>query len=214
MTHLNLINNVLILAPHTDDGELGCGGFIRKLIESNKHIQYIAFSKCEASVPPDYPSNILEKELFQALSILGIVQENIQLFNYPVREFPYYRQNILEILVQVNKEFNPDLVVLPNSRDIHQDHMTVYNEGLRAFKRTRLIGYELPWNNYVSLHNMYVILDEHHLETKIRSLSQYESQKHKLYFSGEFIESLAHTRGIQFGRSYYAECFEMIRWYL
>src|SRR6056297_2409208 len=105
MNHLNTINKILILAPHTDDGELGCGGFINKLLESDKEVYYIAFSKCEASVPPGYPRDILAKELFKALLVLGMREEQISLYNYPVREFPSFRQKILEILVKVNQSF-------------------------------------------------------------------------------------------------------------
>ena len=36
-------NNVLVLAPHTDDGELGLGGTINYLIESGSNVTYAAF---------------------------------------------------------------------------------------------------------------------------------------------------------------------------
>ena len=38
---------ILILAPHTDDGELGCGATISKLIETSNDVYYVAFSACE-----------------------------------------------------------------------------------------------------------------------------------------------------------------------
>ena len=41
---LNSYNNILVLAPHTDDGELGLGGTISKLIELGKKVTYVAFS--------------------------------------------------------------------------------------------------------------------------------------------------------------------------
>ena len=44
---------VLILAPHTDDGELGCGATISKLIENNNDVYYVAFSACRQSVLKD-----------------------------------------------------------------------------------------------------------------------------------------------------------------
>ena len=56
---MNNIKNVLILAPHTDDGELGCGGTIAKLIEEGSEVYYAAFSVCETSVPEGYTINIL-----------------------------------------------------------------------------------------------------------------------------------------------------------
>ncbi len=41
--------NVLVLAPHTDDGELGAGATIAKLIESGAKVTYVAFSTAAAS---------------------------------------------------------------------------------------------------------------------------------------------------------------------
>ena len=37
---LNSYNNILVLAPHTDDGELGLGGTISKLIELGKKVRF------------------------------------------------------------------------------------------------------------------------------------------------------------------------------
>ena len=45
------MNNILVLAPHTDDGELGCGGTISKFVKEGKNIYYVAFSTAEESVP-------------------------------------------------------------------------------------------------------------------------------------------------------------------
>jgi len=40
--------NVLVLAPHTDDGEFGCGGTMARLIESGAAVTYAAFSTAAA----------------------------------------------------------------------------------------------------------------------------------------------------------------------
>ena len=40
---LSKYKNVYVLAPHTDDGELGAGGFISKLIEEGANVYYFAF---------------------------------------------------------------------------------------------------------------------------------------------------------------------------
>ncbi|MDY7036483.1 MAG: hypothetical protein SV375_10045 [Thermodesulfobacteriota bacterium] len=42
---------ILVLAPHTDDGEFGCGGSIAKFIEQRAEVYYAAFSLCEESIP-------------------------------------------------------------------------------------------------------------------------------------------------------------------
>jgi len=43
-------NNVLVLAPHTDDGEFGCGGTMARLIENGVKVTYAAFSTAAKSV--------------------------------------------------------------------------------------------------------------------------------------------------------------------
>ena len=58
---LNSYNNILVLAPHTDDGELGLGGTISKLIELGKKVTYVAFSTAQQSVPEGFPKDILKK---------------------------------------------------------------------------------------------------------------------------------------------------------
>ena len=39
-----MIEKVLILAPHTDDGELACGATISRMLRHGVEIYYVAFS--------------------------------------------------------------------------------------------------------------------------------------------------------------------------
>ena len=63
---------VLVLSPHIDDGEFGCGGTVARLAREGYEVFYAAFSTAEASVPPGYPPNILEVEVREATRHLGI----------------------------------------------------------------------------------------------------------------------------------------------
>lgn len=69
--------NILVLAPHTDDGELGLGGTISRLIEDGKKVTYVAFSTAQQSVPEGFPKDILKTEVKQATQTLGIEPENL-----------------------------------------------------------------------------------------------------------------------------------------
>ena len=113
---------VLILSPHTDDGEFGCGATITKLIEDGSEVYYAAFSACEQSVLPEFPKDILTKEVKAATQILGIKPENLILFKYDVRTFNYHRQAILDDIIKLKNEIQPNLVFTPSVNDIHQDH--------------------------------------------------------------------------------------------
>lgn len=204
---------VVILAPHTDDGEFGCGGTIAKLADQGSEVYYIAFSAAEKSVPDGFPSDILRAEVKQATRILGIEPQNLIIFDYEVRDFPSSRQDILEDLVRFQREIRPDLVLSPCLNDIHQDHTTLSRECLRAFKTTSILGYELPWNNLTFNTTSFVFLEEDHIKRKVDALHCYESQQSRPYASPEFIYSLARTRGTQIGAQF-AEAFEVIRWIL
>lgn len=202
--------NVLVLAPHTDDGELGVGGTIARLIESGAKVTYAAFSTAEQSVPNGMPKDILKKEVKAATKCLGIEKENLIIYNYEVRKLNYVRQDILEDLIRLRKNNTYDLVFIPSLNDIHQDHTTIAQEGLRAFKNTTILGYELIWNNLTFNAQCFVILNEKHITHKIEALSKYESQGFRDYLSPDFIRSLAKARGVQIGCSF-AEAFEVVR---
>jgi LmbE family N-acetylglucosaminyl deacetylase len=200
----------LVLAPHTDDGEFGCGGTIAKLIENKCEVYYAAFSACEQSVLPEFPSDILITEVKNATRVLGIAPSNLELFTFEVRTFNYHRQEILDKIISLKKFINPDLVFIPSCNDIHQDHFTVANEGVRAFKFSTIFSYEMPWNNFAFETTAFIELSQDNLNQKINALSKYESQKHRPYANEEFIRSLATVRGVQIGRKY-AETFEVKR---
>ena len=63
---LSSYKNVIVLAPHTDDGEFGCGGTIAKLIGEGKNVYYVAFSTAEDSVPKHLPKDILKDILWES----------------------------------------------------------------------------------------------------------------------------------------------------
>jgi LmbE family N-acetylglucosaminyl deacetylase len=155
---LSKFKTVYVLAPHTDDGELGAGATIAKLIEEGANVYYFSFSTAETSVPEGFP------------------KENVIIYNYEVRKLNYARQ-----------------------------------EGLRTFKETSILGYELIWNNLTFNTTSFVKLDKKYIQAKCDALKEYKSQGSRDYMSEAFIFALARTRGLQRG-STYAESFEVIPW--
>jgi len=202
---------VLVLAPHTDDGEFGCGGTIARLIEEGADIYYVAFSTAKESVPEGMPENILEVEVKEATKRLKIPSANLLIYGFTVRKLSYHRQEVLEELVKLKKDIEPDIVFLPSLNDLHQDHYTVAMEGLRAFKKTSMFAYEVPWNHIEFKTQAFIRLEKRHIEQKIYAIDAYNSQKMRDYAKPEFIWGLSTTRGIQIGHTY-AETFEVVRW--
>jgi LmbE family N-acetylglucosaminyl deacetylase len=204
---------VLVLAPHTDDGEFGCGGTMRRFLEEEKEVFYAAFSTAEESVPAPYPPDILATEVRAGTRCLGIPEANLLVYKYRVRHLPHARQEILEELVRLRRDLEPTTVFLPSSRDLHQDHQTVFTEGLRAFKMVTVLGYELPWNNLSFDYRHFVVLQARHVQAKIEALKCYRSQACRPYSKEDFIWSWARSRGVQID-AVYAEAFDVLRWVL
>lgn len=206
-----MFKRILVLAPHTDDGEFGCGGSMAYFLEQGRDVYYVAFSTAEKSVPEGLPRDILKTEVVEATRKIGIPRENLIIYNHEVRKLNYVRQDILEDLIRIKKDVMPDLVLLPSQNDLHQDHFVVSSEGMRAFKQASILGYEIPWNNITFHTQAFIKLEKAHVEKKIAALKEYKSQSFRSYAAEDFIWSLVKTRGLQIG-SQYAETFEVIRW--
>ena len=205
------MRRILVLAPHTDDGELGCGASIARFIEEGDDVFYVAFSTANQSLPSGRPPGTLAQELRAATAVLGIPQENVLIYDYEVRKLNYVRQEILECLVRLREDVRPDLVFMPCPHDVHQDHSTVAAEGLRAFKKVSLLGYELPWNTIEFNAQAFVGVTPAQVDTKVSALAAYGSQAGKDYMQADFIRGWARMRGVQIGARL-AEAFEVIRW--
>lgn len=202
---------VLILSPHTDDGELTAGGTIARFIENGADVHYIAFSSCEKSVPGEFACDVLIHECMDATRVLGIPEKNMHFLDYEVREFQKHRQEILDDILGFKKDILPGIVFTPSSYDVHQDHGIVHDESIRAFKKdATILGMEHPWNNLGFKNDVNIILSEENLATKIRALQRYVSQANRTYFSEEYVRALARTHGLNVN-SDYAESFECIR---
>jgi LmbE family N-acetylglucosaminyl deacetylase len=205
------IKKVLVLSPHTDDAEIGAGGTIARFIEEGKDIYFAVFSMCETTVPKGLPRDTLKKECLSSLKVFGIVQERIHLMNYTVRTFPEHRQQILDDLIKIKNHIAPELVLVPSSHDMHQDHGVIYWEALRAFKKESSIwGYEHPWNNLTFTTDVFVKLNANHVKTKIKALKEYKSQSNRGYMKEKNLRALVTTHGAQLDLPF-AETFELIR---
>jgi len=206
------IKTVLVLAPHPDDAEFGMGATLAKLAEEGKEVHIAVFSTCEQSTPDGFPVGSIMQELHTSCAKLGVAAERLHTYDFSVRKFPELRQDILESLIVLKRQVQPDLVCVPNSSDIHQDHQTIHAEGLRAFKDVCILGYELPWNNFENAADVFVNLEERHLAQKLDCLASYESQRGRGYCDPDFIRSMARVRGGQV-KLQIAEAFELLRFY-
>lgn len=201
---------VLVLCPHPDD-EIGSGGLISLLAESGMDVRCIYFSTCAQSTTAlGFSPSQLINECRASCATLGVSTEKITSFNFPVRHFPQYRQDILEELVALRRQLKPTIVLVPAGTDNHQDHATIAQEAARAFKDATILGYEFPWNQKYSRVDVLVRLKEAHITKKMRAWSSYKTQASRLYFDPVVLISLARIRGIQ-ANCEFAEAYEVTK---
>ena len=124
----------MILAPHTDDAELGYGGTISKMTKDGNELCWMVFSTAEGSLPLGMSRGTLRTEFLSVVKDGGLDDDHRKIFDFKVRNLHQYLQEILEELVRTKNMFRPDLVIGPSLNDLHQDHQVFALEVTRAFK--------------------------------------------------------------------------------
>lgn len=198
---------VLCISPHPDDVEFGCGGTVHKLINNGCDVELIVMSNCENSLIHNTNKDLIN-ELNSSCKILGI--DKINTFDFQVRNLWKFQTEICNIFYRMNLDSSPDIVFIPSSFDVHQDHKIIYECAHRIFKTTSVFGYELPWNCFEFNPGMYISLSDDNVIAKIEAIEQYKTQKHKNYSSSGYTKSTLSFRGQQMNKTY-AEAFEVIR---
>jgi LmbE family N-acetylglucosaminyl deacetylase len=175
---------ICFIGAHPDDIELGCGALISNILGKTE-ILCVTLSDNQRNPAL---KNLVE-EHFNSMAQLGVPRERVRLESFVTRRFPQDRQEILEYLYQLNKEFHPAIVFTHTRSDIHQDHEQVTEEVLRAFRGTTVLGYDVTRSSYGFFPHFLVEVTEKDVERKIAALSQYKTYNDKYYFSPELIRS-------------------------
>jgi LmbE family N-acetylglucosaminyl deacetylase len=206
----DLVKRVLFLGPHPDDVEFGAGGVLAKFLRIGHVVEIITFSTCAESLPASYPPDLLAREMKESMKSLGIADYSI--LDFPVRNFPAHRQDILEHLVKIERSKKYDLVIAPSTTDIHQDHSVLGIEATRAFPTSSMLHYEITNHHKSFLPIVYVAITENDLKTKISAVQCYKTQieLRPRFSDPRNIEATARVRGMQI-QVEFAESFETSR---
>jgi len=196
---------ILFIGAHPDDIEIGCGALIAH-IAGKTEIKCVTLSDNQKN---PLLKNVISEHL-RSMEILGVKQENVIVGQFETRRFPQARQEILEYLIKLNHEFHPDIVFVHTKADIHQDHATVTEEGLRAFRGTTVLGFDVIRSSYGFFPNFLVEVDENDVNKKIAALSEYHTYDSKYYFDPEITRATLIRQGALAERKY-AEGFDILR---
>jgi LmbE family N-acetylglucosaminyl deacetylase len=196
---------ICFIGAHPDDIELGCGALIAH-IAAQTEIKCVTLSDNQKN-----PSlNNVVNEHFLSMQILGVPKDQVVVNKFETRRFPESRQAILEYLIDLNQTFHPEIVFVHTKADIHQDHATVTEEALRAFRGTTVLGFDVIRSSYGFFPNFLVEVTEDDVEKKVAALAQYHTYDSKYYFDPAITRATMVRHGALAERKY-SEGFDILR---
>jgi LmbE family N-acetylglucosaminyl deacetylase len=191
--------SVLAIGAHPDDIEIGAGGLLLGLAESELRARYVVLTGTD------------ERQLEArdaALSFLPGADLSIELFDLPEGRLPAVWGQVKEILEEVARSCAPDVIIAPSADDAHQDHRTVAELVPTVFRDQLYLAYEIPkWDGDMSRPSVYVPLSEQMARLKVELLHKcYPSQRSRDWWDDDVFLGLARLRGMEC-RAPYAEAF-------
>lgn len=198
-------SSLLFLGAHPDDIELGCGAFISDMV-GKADIHCMTFSDNQKN--PDLQH--LVGEHYDSMHQLGLSDDQIELGQFETRRFPDFRQEILEKMLALRRQYQPEIVFVHTAQDIHQDHQTVTQEATRAFRGTTVLGFDVLRSSYGFFPHFLAEVSEQSVENKIAALNKYSTYANRYYFSPDIIRATAIRHGALAERPF-AEGFDIIR---
>ncbi len=196
---------VLFLGAHPDDIELGCGALIHQIV---KKTDVLCVTLSDNQKNPDLQD--VKNEHLKSMRVLGVPEERVVFGPFITRIFQDSRQEILEYFLELRKDFKPDLIFVHSKQDVHQDHNTMTDEALRAFRGITVLGFDVVRSSYGFFPHFLVEVTEEDANKKIEALTQYKTYQNRYYFNRELTRSIMVRHGA-LAEVPFAEGFDILR---
>lgn len=196
---------VCFIGAHPDDIELGAGALIAH-IAGKAEVLCVTLSDNRKN--PSLTEVVHEHR--NSMRVLGVPDDRVIVGEFETRRFPHDRQEILEYLIELNRQHHPEIVFVHTRADIHQDHATVTEETLRAFRGTTVLGFDVIRSSYGFFPSFLVEVTEQDVEKKIAALAEYKTYASKYYFNPETTRATLIRHGAIAERPF-AEGFDILR---
>ena len=215
------MKKILILSPHPDDDILGCGGTIRlhSLKGDKVKVIYLTSGGAGGQMDTKKLEQLRQKEAQQALLFLG---ENIEHIFLSGEDgfLSRYDKELLNLLTDELRRYQPEVVYLPHFQDGHRDHQETYFIGKEAILRCGANCFPFlkypPWFgiNWIYTYEVWTPLSKYQvaiditavLSDKKMAISAHKSQLQNQNFI-EGILSLNRYRGVMTGVGEWVEVF-------
>lgn len=206
LIELEDIKKILVLAPHPDDEAIGCGGTLRRLTENGGRGETVFFTNGKKNDSDDNEelSRVRVNEARNSAKELGMGKSHF-LGCYDRRLKP--DKKVLDFIVSLIDEMNPDIIFTPFFLDNHPDHSETAK--ILALASAQCDNdfvcccYEL-WS---TLTPNYLVDISPFFDKKVAAIQSHKSQASETDFVG-LAEGLNRYRAISSGQPFrYAEAF-------
>lgn len=163
---------ILVLSPHADDGEIGCGGTIAKKLAEGYEVYWLVFSNYRLA---DKSYDIVKEELINSMTALGVV--SWKLLTFMDTQFELSMRKIRQTIYDVIANYKPDIVYVPVETSGHEDHRTVAiaTKDVVNRKNINVLGYPILGDDFSP--NEFEPLDKEYVDKKLDAIMCYKSQK-------------------------------------
>ena len=197
--------HVLFLGAHPDDIEIGCGALLHHILP---HTEVLCVTLSDNQKNPSL-KNVVE-EHHRSMAVLGVAKDKIIFGPFTTRLFHEARQEILEYFLKLRREFRPDVIFVHSKQDVHQDHNTMTDEALRAFRGITLLGFDVVRSSYGFFPHFLVEVSEDDVEAKLQALAEYQTYNDKYYFDPALTRAIMARHGA-LAEKPFAEGFDILR---
>ena len=208
---------LLVIAPHSDDEVLGCGGLISKIKKEGGKVFVLIFNLGFEKNDTKESQDKRKQEVKEAMNALKVddyhlvhekADDNRDLDVEPLHSLI----EIIESTSNVSLEkISPTIVAIPTIFSHHQDHVHVHNACIAALRpistpvSSVVLSYEAPehsrWSSSgVFEPNFFVEIDDV-IENKIMAFSKYNSQIRLGGRDADSIRNQAKYRGQEVGKN-------------
>ena len=208
---------LLVIAPHSDDEVLGCGGLISKIKKAGGKVYVLIFNLGFEKDDTKESQEKRKKEVQDAMNLLNVDDFHL------VHDTPDNNRDLdakpLHSLIEIIEssspvsleKIEPTMVAIPTIFSHHQDHVHVHNACIAALRPIStpvsdiVLSYEAPEHSRWSAAgvfepNFFIEIDDV-IEQKIKAFSKYNSQIRPGGRDADSITNQAKYRGQEVGKN-------------
>ena len=190
---LSRVSSILCLGAHPDDIEIGCGGFILRLLQMNPGMK-VGWVVLTAGDGRATEARESAERMLQ-----GSAEPNVVVHDLRESYLPYVGAEVKEFFDAMGSTYSPDLVLTHYRQDLHQDHRLVCELTWNTFRNHLILEYEIPkYDGDLGSPNLFVQLDEDTCERKVlHLLDAFPSQRQKPWFTRGTFWATLRLRGME-----------------